>query len=111
MTPRISMRLTVTVLGAMWLLAAVWYFVNPLGTPSYDPRLRLLGFTSFRMPSASMEPTIHLIPFSSSPRGSTEMLIRLRAMWLSFSGHEIRRSFLRSELLRQEVQLLRLSRE
>jgi len=60
MTPRISMRLTVTVLGAMWLLAAVWYFVNPLGTPSYDPRLRLLGYTSFRMPSASMEPTIHL---------------------------------------------------
>jgi signal peptidase I len=60
MTPRISMRLTITVLGIMWLFAAVLYFVNPLGTPSYDPRLRLLGFTLFRMPSTSMEPTIHL---------------------------------------------------
>jgi len=34
------------------------YFINPLHTASYDPRLRLMGLTFFRSPSRAMEPTI-----------------------------------------------------
>jgi signal peptidase I len=41
------------------VLAAAMYFVNPLKVASQDPRLRILGFTLFTMPSVSMEPTIH----------------------------------------------------
>jgi len=39
-------------------LAAAMYFVNPFRVTSHDPRLRILGFTFFTMPSLSMEPTI-----------------------------------------------------
>ncbi|PTU74852.1 signal peptidase I [Pseudomonas mangrovi] len=34
------------------------YLVNPLGTASHDPRLRLLGIAPFSQPSASMAPTL-----------------------------------------------------
>lgn len=34
------------------------YLVNPLRIVSHDPILRVYGFKPFRMPSASMEPTI-----------------------------------------------------
>jgi signal peptidase I len=36
----------------------VVYFLNPLHTPSYDPRLRFWGVTLFRAPTRAMEPTI-----------------------------------------------------
>jgi signal peptidase I len=39
-------------------LAAGIYFINPLRTASHDPRLRIVGFTVFKLPSRSMEPTI-----------------------------------------------------
>jgi signal peptidase I len=35
------------------------YLVNPLHTASHDPRLRLWGIGWFRIPSPSMEPTLH----------------------------------------------------
>lgn len=34
------------------------YFLNPYGVPTWDWRARLLGVTSYRMPSRSMEPTL-----------------------------------------------------
>jgi signal peptidase I len=46
------------VFAAIAGLVVVTYFVNPLHTPSLDPRLRLWGVTLFRQPSHSMEPTI-----------------------------------------------------
>jgi signal peptidase I len=35
------------------------YFLNPLGTASNDPRLRVVGYTVFRFPTRSMQPAIH----------------------------------------------------
>jgi signal peptidase I len=43
--------------GCVLLLALV-YITNPLHTDSWDPRIRVSGFTIFRAPSRSMEPTI-----------------------------------------------------
>jgi len=40
------------------LLAILVYITNPFHTDSWDPRIRLYGFTIFRAPSRSMEPTI-----------------------------------------------------
>jgi len=39
--------------------AALMYVLNPFNTASGDPRIRVLGVTAYRMPSLSMEPTIH----------------------------------------------------
>jgi signal peptidase I len=36
------------------------YFLNPLQTASSDPKIRVVGYTLFRLPSTGMEPTIHL---------------------------------------------------
>jgi signal peptidase I len=47
------------VLGfACILLALLIYLANPFHTGSWDPRIRLYGFTFFRNPSRSMDPTI-----------------------------------------------------
>ena len=40
------------------LLVVLVYFANPFHTDSWDPRLRIYGVVTFRMPSRSMEPTI-----------------------------------------------------
>jgi signal peptidase I len=40
------------------LLVVLIYFANPFHTDSQDPRLRIYGVVTFRMPSRSMEPTI-----------------------------------------------------
>jgi signal peptidase I len=40
------------------LLVVLIYFANPFHTDSRDPRLRIYGVVTFRMPSRSMEPTI-----------------------------------------------------
>lgn len=45
-------------LGAFLLAIVAMYLLNPLGTASRDPRIRILGYTVYRMPSVSMEPTI-----------------------------------------------------
>jgi signal peptidase I len=44
--------------GAWVFLLALVYTTNPFHTDSRDPRMRILGFTLFRAPSRSMEPTI-----------------------------------------------------
>ncbi len=58
MTARVD-RTLIAIAAAGLALAAAMYAVNPLKVASQDPRLRILGFTVFRMPSLSMEPTIH----------------------------------------------------
>jgi signal peptidase I len=40
------------------LLLITLYLVNPLGVPSLDPRLRLLGIAPFTIPARSMAPTL-----------------------------------------------------
>ena len=44
--------------GGCVLLVALVYMINPFNTDSWDPRIRVCGFTIFRAPSRSMEPTI-----------------------------------------------------
>lgn len=41
-------------------LAGGIYLLNPLHVATYDPRLRLFGFRTFREASQSMEPTIRV---------------------------------------------------
>ena len=60
MSARTAVRLLVATGLTAVLLAVAVYFVNPLRTASHDPRLRVLGFTMFTMPSRSMQPAIHL---------------------------------------------------
>jgi signal peptidase I len=45
------------VLTALAVVVGV-YFLNPLRTASHDPRLRVAGYTLFKTPSRSMQPTI-----------------------------------------------------
>ncbi len=40
-------------------LVLAFYFYNPSGTYSYDPRLRIIGYSLFSIPSASNKPTIN----------------------------------------------------
>jgi signal peptidase I len=44
--------------SAFALLLITLYLVNPLGVPSLDPRLRLLGIAPFTIPARSMAPTL-----------------------------------------------------
>jgi signal peptidase I len=48
----------VVVSAAMIVAIVATYVINPFKTASEDPRARLLGFTVFRVPSRSMEPTL-----------------------------------------------------
>lgn len=41
------------------LVAASIYVINPFDTRSYDPRLRILGYGPYRIPSRSMAPTVY----------------------------------------------------
>ena len=47
------------VLIALGIIVSV-YLLNPLQTASSDPRLRIVGYTVFKIPSRAMEPTLHL---------------------------------------------------
>lgn len=58
MTERALARIIIAAAGLGALLLLALYLLNPLRTASYDPRLRLLGFTVYRNPARSMEPTI-----------------------------------------------------
>jgi signal peptidase I len=55
-----SDRIVIGLLIGMVSAVAGVYLWNPLGVPSLDPRLRLFGFSVYRMPSNSMVPTITL---------------------------------------------------
>lgn len=58
MSERTVVRVFATVvLTALAVIVGV-YFINPLHTASHDPRLRIVGFTVFTLPSSSMQPTI-----------------------------------------------------
>ena len=48
---------TAIAVGIILLLGLI-YVVDPLHTHSWDPRLRVYGVSVFRMPSASMKPTL-----------------------------------------------------
>ena len=57
-----SARALSRVLGFLLALAAglviLVYILNPLRTPSHDPRLRVLGFNLYRVPTHGMEPSL-----------------------------------------------------
>jgi signal peptidase I len=54
-----KLPLGIRVVGGLALLAALVYLTNPFRTDTLDPRIRIYGVTIFRMPSRSMEPTLH----------------------------------------------------
>jgi signal peptidase I len=56
---RTAIRILLAFTACGWAFVAGMYLVNPLKIVSYDPLLRVCGFKPFRMPSTSMEPTIH----------------------------------------------------
>ena len=58
MSSRTVVRVLATVGLTALAVAGSLYFLNPLRTASNDPRLRVLGYTLFRIPSRSMQPTI-----------------------------------------------------
>jgi signal peptidase I len=41
-------------------LPILMYALNPFGTATLDPRARILGYTSYRIPSNSMSPTLQV---------------------------------------------------
>jgi signal peptidase I len=47
-----------TVIAVVVGVTIAMYVINPFNTASDDPRARILGFTPYRAPSHSMEPTI-----------------------------------------------------
>jgi len=58
LSDRVAVRVfAAAVLTALALVVCV-YLLNPLRTASKDPRLRVVGYNVFRMPSRSMQPTI-----------------------------------------------------
>ena len=46
------------VLFALGALPILLYSLNPYGTSTWDPRARILGITTYRISSGSMEPTL-----------------------------------------------------
>ena len=58
-TGRLPGRL-ILVFGVLLLgTAYAMYFINPFNSTSKNPTARIFGYTMYRMPSRSMEPTIH----------------------------------------------------
>ncbi|HYM41218.1 MAG TPA: signal peptidase I [Steroidobacteraceae bacterium] len=58
MTARTRVRIVWVLVAAVVALALAMYELNPLRVPSADPRLRVLGFSFYRIPTHGMEPTI-----------------------------------------------------
>jgi signal peptidase I len=74
LTGRIAVR-ALAIVGAAALSAAIAaYFLNPFKTASTDPRLRVVGYAPFRIPSTSMEPTL---------RRNELFVVSARAYWHS----------------------------
>lgn len=46
------------ILIAIITIPVLMYVLNPFGTSTYDPRARILGLVPYRIPSASMSPTL-----------------------------------------------------
>jgi signal peptidase I len=59
MSDRLGFRVFAAVVLAAWGVIVGIYMLKPLRTASSEPRLRVVGYTPFRIPSRSMEPTIH----------------------------------------------------
>lgn len=55
---RVSDRVLLLAICAVAALLLGAYYFNPLGPDSEDPRIRLLGFTPYRMASNAMAPAI-----------------------------------------------------
>jgi signal peptidase I len=53
-------RVLATIGVAVVTVLVAVYAVNPLRTATRDPRLRVFGVTTFRMPSRAMQPTLQL---------------------------------------------------
>jgi signal peptidase I len=59
MLGRVERRKTAwAIVGLVVAIPAAMYVLNPFNTPSKDPRARILGFTVYRVPARSMEPTL-----------------------------------------------------
>jgi signal peptidase I len=58
-SPRKRISPVVVVIGVVIALGTLTYFANPLGTAGRSLTGRILGISTFRNPSASMEPTLH----------------------------------------------------
>ncbi len=56
---RIPALVAITAVIVLWAAAVIMYFLNPFHTASRDPLARVLGYLTYRMPAASMEPTLH----------------------------------------------------
>jgi signal peptidase I len=59
LSDRAVVNVFATVVLAVLAVVVGVYFLNPLGTASNDPRLRVVGYTVFRFPTRSMQPAIH----------------------------------------------------
>lgn len=55
---RLAARIAVVVVGLVVVGLALMYFVNPFRTASDHVSARIFGFSPYRMPSRTMEPTI-----------------------------------------------------
>jgi signal peptidase I len=60
MTDRTVIRAFATAVLLTLGFAVGVYVLNPLRTASSDPRIRVVGYTLFKTPALSIEPTIHL---------------------------------------------------
>jgi signal peptidase I len=58
MRVRALTRPFVLFLALSWVLIIAVYVLNPLRTPSHDPRLRISGYNFYRVPTHAMEPTL-----------------------------------------------------
>lgn len=58
MTERTIVRVFATAVLTTLAVVVGVYFLNPLQTASRDPRLRVAGYTVFKIPSRSMQPAI-----------------------------------------------------
>jgi signal peptidase I len=50
-------KIFLALVGGMFIAFPLMYVLNPLGTASHDPRLRILGIAPFHIPSAAMQPS------------------------------------------------------
>lgn len=49
-------KILIIIMTSILIAIPLMYALNPIGTASYDPRLRILGIAPFRIPSSAMAP-------------------------------------------------------